>query len=261
MSTRSNIAIKRKDGTYEKIYCHSDGYLEYNGKILDLYYKNEEKINNLINLGDISLLGFRVNPDPSIIHSFDYNERQDGVTVAYGRDRNEDNVSKKTYDNEEKFLNSFKDTWCEYVYMYDEENREWLFSKIPYSNQTNLVFTKLHDELINNGLVDKVEERLDSLVRKQIDFIYDYDSYNFRDCYESYEDAYFEMYNLFLTKKGTTNFIRSNKELIDSMEESLDDNEIHELYERGIDLIEDIRKYQKETFSIYENNNDLENMI
>ena len=29
MSTRSNISIKRKDGTYDKIYCHSDGYLEY----------------------------------------------------------------------------------------------------------------------------------------------------------------------------------------------------------------------------------------
>ena len=33
MSTRSNISIKRKDGTYDKIYCHSDGYLEYNGRI------------------------------------------------------------------------------------------------------------------------------------------------------------------------------------------------------------------------------------
>ena len=39
MSTRSNISIKRKDGTYDKIYCHSDGYLEYNGRILDTFYK------------------------------------------------------------------------------------------------------------------------------------------------------------------------------------------------------------------------------
>ena len=34
MSTRSNIAIKRKNGTVESIYCHWDGYLSYNGKIL-----------------------------------------------------------------------------------------------------------------------------------------------------------------------------------------------------------------------------------
>ena len=58
MSTRSNISIKRKNGTYDKIYCHSDGYLEYNGRILDTFYKDEQKINNLINLGDISVLGF-----------------------------------------------------------------------------------------------------------------------------------------------------------------------------------------------------------
>ena len=44
MSTRSNISIKRKDGTYDKIYCHSDGYLEYNGRILDTFYKDEQKI-------------------------------------------------------------------------------------------------------------------------------------------------------------------------------------------------------------------------
>ena len=34
MSTRSSIGIKRKDGTIECIYCHSDGYLEYNGKLI-----------------------------------------------------------------------------------------------------------------------------------------------------------------------------------------------------------------------------------
>ena len=140
MSTRSNISIKRKDGTYDKIYCHSDGYLEYNGRILDTFYKDEQKINNLINLGDISVLGFRVNPDPSIRHSFDYNERQEGVTVAYGRDRNETNVDKKTYQNEQEYLDSFKDTWCEYVYLYDENNEEWLYSKIPFDNSMILDF-------------------------------------------------------------------------------------------------------------------------
>ena len=71
MSTRSNIAIKRRNGTYEKIYWHSDGYLEYKGIILDMFYKNIEKINSLLDLGDISVLGTRVNPDPSIRHGFD----------------------------------------------------------------------------------------------------------------------------------------------------------------------------------------------
>ena len=53
MSTRSRIAIKQKDGTYKSIYCHSDGYLEYNGVILNKYYQDETKINLLINLSEM----------------------------------------------------------------------------------------------------------------------------------------------------------------------------------------------------------------
>ena len=207
MSTRSNISIKRKDGTYDKIYCHSDGYLEYNGRILDMFYKNEQKINNLIDLGDISVLGFRVNPDPSIRHSFDYNERQEGVTVAYGRDRNEENVDKKTYQNEQEYLDSFKDTWCEFVYLYDEDKKEWLYSEIPYTEEKELNFVSLHDTLKEKNLIDSVEEKLDSLIRKQVDFAYDYDTYNFKDAYESYEDAYFETYDFLGEEQGVTNFI------------------------------------------------------
>ena len=82
MSTRSSIAIKRKDGTIESIYCHSDGYLEYNGALLNQYYKDPNKINNLINLGDISCLAMRVNPDPTLEHKFEYDKRQENVVVA-----------------------------------------------------------------------------------------------------------------------------------------------------------------------------------
>ena len=38
MSTRSSIGIKYKDGTIKDIYCHYDGYLEYNGQMLYYYY-------------------------------------------------------------------------------------------------------------------------------------------------------------------------------------------------------------------------------
>ena len=76
MSTRSSIAIKRKDGTIESVYCHSDGYLEYNGVMLNKFYKNPEKINSLINLGDLSFLDRQVNPDPDVVHSFDYDKRR-----------------------------------------------------------------------------------------------------------------------------------------------------------------------------------------
>lgn len=253
MSTRSNISIKRKDGTYDKIYCHSDGYLEYNGRILDTFYKDEQKINNLINLGDISVLGFRVNPDPSIRHSFDYNERQEGVTVAYGRDRNETNVDKKTYQNEQEYLDSFKDTWCEFVYLYDEDKKEWLYSEIPYTEEKELNFVSLHDTLKAKNLVDSVEEKLDSLIRKQVDFAYDYDTYNFKDAYESYEDAYFETYDFLGEEQGVTNFIKINKSIMDNIEEDIDNPEMKKLYDRGLALNEELRRYRKEMFRNLEN--------
>ena len=56
MSTNSNIRIQRTDGTTTGIYCHSDGYTEYNGVMLQLFYNTPEKLENLLKLGDISYL-------------------------------------------------------------------------------------------------------------------------------------------------------------------------------------------------------------
>ena len=57
MSTRSRIAIEKQDGTVESIYCHFDGYLSHNGEILQEHYSTKEKMEKLIELGDISQLG------------------------------------------------------------------------------------------------------------------------------------------------------------------------------------------------------------
>lgn len=254
MSTRSNICIKRKDGSFEKIYCHSDGYLEYNGQILYNYYKDEDKINNLMNLGDLSVLGYMVKPDPTIPHSFDYDNRQEGVTVAYGRDRDESGTEKKTYKNEKEFLDSFHDTWCEYAYLYDENNKEWLYLSIPSKNE-ELSFTSLKDKLNDMGLINPVDGKKDALIRETIKFLYDYDTYEFKDTYESFEDVYFETEELFSTEQGLTNYIGSNKELLNGIEDDMDfDDELKKLYDQGMKLNEHIREYRKEVFRTKEDN-------
>ena len=46
MSTRSNIAIQRRNKQVEVIYCHCNGYLSYNGKMLLEHYTDLDKINN-----------------------------------------------------------------------------------------------------------------------------------------------------------------------------------------------------------------------
>jgi hypothetical protein len=44
------------DGTVQQIYCHWDGYLEHNGKILFNHYVDPYKTRELIDMGDISSL-------------------------------------------------------------------------------------------------------------------------------------------------------------------------------------------------------------
>jgi len=56
MSTRSLIAKQTKDGRYKAIYCHFDGYVSGVGVTLDANYDTEEKVDELISLGDISAL-------------------------------------------------------------------------------------------------------------------------------------------------------------------------------------------------------------
>ena len=56
MGTRSTIALEFADGTVQQIYCHWDGYLDHNGKILFENYIDPFKLRDLIDLGAISSL-------------------------------------------------------------------------------------------------------------------------------------------------------------------------------------------------------------
>jgi hypothetical protein len=56
MATRSTIALEFADGTVQQVYCHWDGYLEHNGKILFESYQDPFKLRDLIDLGDVSVL-------------------------------------------------------------------------------------------------------------------------------------------------------------------------------------------------------------
>jgi len=56
MGTRSTIALEFADGTVEQVYCHWDGYLEHNGKILARHYMDPFKVKALVALGGFSSL-------------------------------------------------------------------------------------------------------------------------------------------------------------------------------------------------------------
>ena len=84
MGTRSTIALEFADGTVEQVYCHWDGYLSHNGKILAEHYSDPFKLRDLIDLGGISSLAKEIGSK----HNF--NDMVEGETKFYTRDRGEE---------------------------------------------------------------------------------------------------------------------------------------------------------------------------
>jgi hypothetical protein len=115
MGTRSTIALEYADGTVEQIYCHWDGYLEHNGKILAKHYSDPFKLRDLIDLGAISSL----KPEVGEKQDFDKRETQnENWTLAYARDRGED-----------LRVNKFKD-FADYVANHQYEEYEYILRAV-----------------------------------------------------------------------------------------------------------------------------------
>ena len=114
MATRSYIGVKNTDGTVDYIYCHFDGYPEHNGEILTEHYADMDKVNALMKLGDLSVLGIEIGEK----HDFnDYANRNRNWCLAYGRDRGEKDTNVKTGDYNELI----KDDTVNYTYIFDGE--------------------------------------------------------------------------------------------------------------------------------------------
>ncbi len=56
MATRSRIGILLEDNSVLSVYCHWDGYPEFNGRKLEEHFNTYEKASELIDGGDISAL-------------------------------------------------------------------------------------------------------------------------------------------------------------------------------------------------------------
>lgn len=127
MATHSTIAMLMTDGTVKQIYCHWDGYLENNGKILLKHYTDPAKIEELISLGSISQLDENVHPTEE--HSF--KNPQSGVVVAYHRDRDEE-LAIEVYPTLDDFYREYRGEeynylWCDGVWYVEYEDKEVWF--------------------------------------------------------------------------------------------------------------------------------------
>lgn len=90
MSTNSTIAVLNTNGTVTQIYCHWDGYLEYNGRMLVENYATLELATKLVKKGDLSSLGTTVG------RKHEFGTKVDCCTY-YGRDRGEKSVNAKKF--------------------------------------------------------------------------------------------------------------------------------------------------------------------
>ena len=138
MATRSAIGIMHGD-VCKAVYCHWDGYLEHNGKILKEHYTDSVKVNQLISLGDISSLGPEVGEEhpfssfDSELSSEEYDAKYGNMTTFYGRDRGEA-TSFETFMDFEKLATHYSNAGCEYIYIF--KDGEWFVSKGEYGFNT-----------------------------------------------------------------------------------------------------------------------------
>jgi hypothetical protein len=98
----------------KSVYCHWDGYLEYNGKMLLENY-DSSKANFLVALGDISSLSKNFEIPEGVEHSFD-NPAKD-ITVFYGRDRGETGTDFRVDHTFEDFMKRVDGCCAEYYYI------------------------------------------------------------------------------------------------------------------------------------------------
>jgi hypothetical protein len=120
MSTRSNIGILNVDGSVEVVYCHSDGYLDYNGRVLLENYHTYDEAMELIENGAMSSLG-------ECLDSCKFYNDEPSVC----------------YSSLSEYTCSISDD-IEYIYLFDVRGKYWLWSK----NNHNIAFKRLTLNLV-----------------------------------------------------------------------------------------------------------------
>ena len=110
MATRSTIALEFADGTIGQVYCHWDGYLAHNGKMLQEYYSNPFILRDLIDLGSLSSLRPQIGTKHPF-SMFEANMTQDefanlyrDMCTFYERDRGERSADATYFKDYEHFL-------------------------------------------------------------------------------------------------------------------------------------------------------------
>ena len=124
MGTRSHIGLVDENKNVKFIYCHWDGYPNYNGLLLNKFYKDENKIKDLLAMGDISSLGANtiakeVWVTMSQEEQGEHNEEGFRIhTLSYDNWRDE--VCPARQCTLEEFVKQDGDSWIAYKYYFED---------------------------------------------------------------------------------------------------------------------------------------------
>lgn len=128
-ATRSQIGKIDKAGKITSVYVHWDGSPDTRVPLLK-HYTDVKTIDKLLNLGKqgISQLGREIGNKPQ-----DFNNPEKGITVFYGRDRDEKNdmTMKSDVKSITKYLkDAGNHSSAEYVYLFDERDGKWYMADV-----------------------------------------------------------------------------------------------------------------------------------
>ena len=154
MATRSTISLEFADGTIGQVYCHWDGYLAHNGKMLMEYYSNPFILRDLIDLGSLSSL------QPTIgtkhpFSMFEANMTQDefanlyrDMCTFYGRDRGESQYQATYFKDYEHFLVDGQQEEYDYLLRNVDGKPTWFVS--DHGGDFQLLTVALIEDILEN---------------------------------------------------------------------------------------------------------------
>ena len=156
MGTRSRIGVMHGNKV-KSIYCHWDGYLSFNGRILQDSY-DSAKANQLVALGDLSSLRAEIGEK----HAFSkfelpteeveaFETLTENWCTFYGRDRGEKGTEFEVDHTFAEFLERVDGCGAEYYYIM--ENGQWycgsMHERDPFYQRLVLLSQALETETVD----------------------------------------------------------------------------------------------------------------